>query len=452
MTDTSESAPQLKRELSLLQATALNMIDMVGIGPFITIPFIIGAMHGPQCIFAWLLGAILAYCDGAVWSELGAGLPQAGGSYFFLKALYGKNKWGRLLSFLYTWQTIIQAPLVIASGAIGFAQYLSYLIPISSIEQKVVSGTLVLILMFLLYRKIDTIGKISVLLCSGVLLTLCWIIFGGLTHFNTGLAFTYPKDAFSFSTVFFAGLGAASVKTVYSYLGYYNVCHLGGEIKDPQKNIPRSIFISISGVAIIYLLMQLCVLGVVPWQEASRSNFIVSTFIEKIYGPTAADIATILILWIAFASLFAVMLGYSRVPYAAAIDGNFFSIFAKLHPKKNFPYVSLIALGSVAFVFSLLFRLSTVITAIIAMRIVVQFLGQAFGVLFIRKKDFPRPWKMYLYPLPVIISIFVWLFIFLSTGKEFMLSGLILIALGVVAFLIKSYWQNEWPVKKQTYS
>jgi fructoselysine transporter len=450
LTDISESNPEMKRELGLLQATALNMIDMVGIGPFVVIPFIIGAMKGPQCIIAWIVGALLAYCDGTIWSELGAALPKAGGSYFFLKELYGENKWGRLMSFLYTWQTIIQAPLVIASGAIGFAQYLSYLIPISGIEQKAVSGVLVLVLMFLLYRKINTIGKISVLLWSGVLITLGWMIFGGLTHFNTHLAFSYPKEAFTFSTLFFAGLGAASVKTVYSYLGYYNVCHLGGEIRNPQKNIPRSIFISISGIAVIYILLQLSVLGVMPWQEASRSNFIVSTFIERIYGHNAADIATILILWIAFASLFAVMLGYSRIPYAAAIDGNFFTVFAKLHPKKNFPYISLLTLGSTAFVFSLLFKLSTVITAIIAMRIVVQFLGQAFGLLFFRKKDFPHPWKMYLYPLPVIISIVIWLFIFLSTGKEFMFSGLILISLGIVIFLFKAYLQNEWPLQRET--
>ncbi len=450
MTDISESKPAMKRELGLLQATAINMIDMVGIGPFITIPFIISAMQGPQCIIAWLLGALLAYCDGTVWSELGAALPQAGGSYYFLKELYGKNKCGRLLSFLYTWQTIIQAPLVIASGVIGFAKYLSYLVPITSVEQKAISGALVLVIMFLLYRKINTIGKISVLLWSGTLLTLGWIIFGGLTHLNTHLAFTYPENAFTFSTVFFAGLGAASVKTVYSYLGYYNVCHLGAEISNPQKNIPRSIFISIGGIAVIYILMQLCVLGVVPWQEAGHSDFIISTFIERIYGHSAANVATLLILWIAFASLFAVMLGYSRIPYAAAVDGNFFAVFAKLHPTKNFPYISLLILGCTAFVFSLLFNnyLKEVITAILALRILVQFLSQTVGILFFRKKKFPRPWKMYFYPYPAVISTVVWIFIFVS-AKEFALYSLGIMSLGIIVYLIKSYLQNEWPLQRQ---
>ena len=125
---------------------------------------------------------------------------------------------------------------------------------------------------------------------------------GGATHFNPKLAFDFPKDAFSFSWIFFAALGNASVKTIYTYLGYYNVCHLGGEIKEPEVNIPRSIFISIAGVAILYLLMQISILGVVDWRAARYSQFIVSTFVETIYGHAAATFATVLILWIAFSS------------------------------------------------------------------------------------------------------------------------------------------------------
>src|ERR1700759_1702115 len=149
---------KLVRGLGLGQSVAINMIDMVGIGPFITIAFLIEAMNVPQCILAWLLGALLAYADGSVWAELGAKWPEAGGSYSFLQNLYGKQKWGRLMSFLYVWQTSIQAPLVIASGAIGFSQYLTYLIPLTSVEQKIVSGGLVILISVLLYRKITAIG------------------------------------------------------------------------------------------------------------------------------------------------------------------------------------------------------------------------------------------------------------------------------------------------------
>ncbi|MDR3668965.1 MAG: amino acid permease, partial [Ignavibacteriaceae bacterium] len=233
---------KLERGLGLKEASALNMIDMVGIGPFIVIPIVIQEMNGPQCMLAWIAGAMLAAIDGFIWAELGAAMPKAGGSYFFLKEIYGKETWGKLMSFLFIWQTIIQAPLVVASGSIGFSQYLTYLIPLSPIMQKAVSGLLVLILIFLLYRKITTVGKISLFLWIGVFGTIVWLIVGGVTHFNPKLAFDFPKEAFNFSWLFFAGLGNATVKTIYTYLGYYNVCHLGAEIKEPEVNIPRSIF------------------------------------------------------------------------------------------------------------------------------------------------------------------------------------------------------------------
>jgi fructoselysine transporter len=442
-----DNKPALVRGLGLKEATAINMIDMVGIGPFITIPFIIQAMNGPQCILAWMLGALLAFSDGFVWAELGAAMPEAGGSYIFLKEIYGPKKWGRLFSFLYIWQTSIQAPLVIASGAIGFSLYLGYLVPMDPFLQKVVSGSLVIFLTFLLYRKINDIGKISMLLWTGVIATIAWMIYGGLTHFDSNLAFAYPENAFDFSMVFWAGLGAASVKTIYSFLGYYNVCHLGAEIKNPQINIPRSIFISIAGITVLYLLMQISVLGVIPWQEAKNSTFIVSTFFEKIYGKGAAMVATGLILWIAVASLFSVMLGYSRVPYAAAVDGNYFSVFSKVHPEKKIPHFSLLILGGTAFVFSLLFKLKDVITAIIVMRILVQFIGQSVGVIYLRQKNrnLHLPFKMWFYPLPAVTGIVIWLFIFFSSDFPFIAGALGVIFLGVIIFLARSKKEGSWP-------
>ncbi|MES2620051.1 MAG: amino acid permease [Bacteroidota bacterium] len=429
----------LIRGLSLRQAVAINTIDMVGIGPFITIPFIIGAMNGPQCILAWVLGAVLSFADGSVWAELGAKWPMAGGSYNFLQNLYGKKKWGRLLSFLYIWQTIIQAPLVVASGAIGFAQYLTFLVPLSAFEQKAVSGGLVILITVLLYRKITEIGKISVLMGMIVGGTILWLIVSAVPHFKPALAFTYAPGAFDLTPVFFFGLGQASIKTVYSFLGYYNVCHLGGEIKDPERNIPRSIFISIAIIAVLYLLMQVAILGVIPWQEAKDSPFIVSLYFERIYGHATAQIATGLVLFIAISSLFAVLLGYSRVPYAAAADGNFFSVFAKLHPSKHFPHVSLLVLAGMAFVFSLLFKMKEVITAIIIMRIIVQFIGQAVGIILYhqKKKQENFPYRMWLYPLPAVAGILVWAFIFFSAEWIYIAGAVAVIAVGWLVYVLK---------------
>ncbi len=442
----------LKRKIGLFQGTTLNMIDMVGIGPFVTLPIVIGYLGG-MYVYAWIAGALLSLVDAMIWSELGAAFPLAGGSFNFLSEAYGKHKAGKLMSFLYVWQTIIQAPLVAASAAIGFSAYLLFLIPDLAVwQQKLVSGSVIVLITILLYRKIESIGKIGVLLWIGVLLTLGWIIFGGIAHGNMLNTMKDSLNSFHVETLMSFVFGQACVKTVYSYLGYYNVCHLGSEINNPQRNIPRSMFLSVAGIAILYLLMNWSVSSVIPWQEIkvwqdnNTNNFVVSVFIERLYGHTAANIATIMILWVALASLFAVLLGYSRVPYAAAVNGSFFKVFAKLHPTKNFPYVSLLVLSAIAFVFSLLFRMGEVISGILAMRIVVQFIGQAVGLsLLHRKKQTDFPYKMPLYPLPIILAILMWLFVFYATGLTVIVSFLIVLTSGVAVFLVKSHFNREWP-------
>lgn len=451
-------APKLQRSLGLFQSTVLNMIDMVGIGPFLTLPMVIG-LAGSQFLYAWLAGAFLSLVDAMIWSELGASYPLAGGSYNFLKEAYGRNGPGKMISFLYVWQTIIQAPLVAASAAIGFSKYLTYLVHLNEWQQKAVSGTVIIFVTFLLYRKIDNIGKIGVLLWSGVLLIMGWIIFGGIT---SGHFFDPVKEAansFDWEQILSFFFGQACVKTVYSYLGYYNVCHLGGEINNPGKNIPRSMFISIFGIAILYLAMNMSVTSIpqTSWQKIIATSvngenpYIISTFIKTLYGSVAANIATVLVLWVALASLFAVMLGYSRVPYAAAVDGAFFKIFAKLHSTKNFPYVSLLFLAVLAFLFSLLFRMGQVIDAILAMRILLQFIGQAIGVVLlrIRKGTGHLPYKMPLYPLPVILAVFLWILIFISTGKKVIGYFSLVFGCGIIVYLTHSSLKKQWPFHKK---
>lgn len=428
----------LKRKISLVQATAINMIDMVGIGPFVVMPLVVSYFHSGLFLWAWIFGAAVAFIDGMIWSELGAKYPLAGGTYNFHRIAFGE-KGGRLMSFLFVWQTSIQAPLVVASGAIGFAQYLSYLVDLSFWEQKAVSGGLVILVFLLLYRKIETIGKISVVLGTIVILTILWIIISGLSHQQHAVHLMPVTGESFFNKDFIAAIGLGSVQTVYAYLGYYNVCHLGGEIKNPGTNIPRSIFISIAGIALLYLLMNLSVMSVMPWQSVKESDkFLVSSFMENLFGGNAAALVTTLILCIALSSLFAVVLGYSRVPYAAAVDGNFFKVFSKLHPTKDFPHISLLVLCAIGFLFSLIFKLGDAIKAILAMRILVQFIGQAVGVVLLRKRFGKKelPFKMWLFPIPVILSIAVWIFLFVSTGK-FALYGSFVAIAGVAIYFLK---------------
>lgn len=431
------SLPQTNRKINLLQATAINMIDMVGIGPFVVMPFVVAQFDNGLFIWAWIFGAFTAFVDGMIWSELGAKYPLAGGTYNFHRIAYGE-KGGKMMSFLFVWQTSIQAPLVVASAAIGFAQYLTYIVDLGVWQQKIVSSGLIIFVFILLYRKIETIGKISVAFGSIVILTILWIIIAGLSHQQQSIKFLPTGNESFFTVAFWSAVAYGSIKSVYSYLGYYNVCHLGGEIKRPELNIPRSIFISIAGIALLYLLMNVAVMGVVPWQSVREDDkYLVSTFMEQLYGHQAGVIVTVLILCVAMSSLFAVVLGYSRIPYAAALDGNFFKIFGRLHPTKSFPYVSLLVLCASGLIFSLFMKLTDVITAILAMRIVVQFIGQAIGVILLRRRPGRErfPFKMWLYPLPVVVSIVIW--IFLLYHNAFALYGGIIAAAGVGVYMLK---------------
>jgi amino acid transporter len=445
--------PHLERRFTLLSATALNMTNMMGAGPFITIPLLMTALGGPQAMLGWLVALVIVICDGMVWSELGAAMPGSGGSFHYLREAFGRAKLGRLMGFLFVWQFVLSGPLEIASGYIGFAQYASFLWSGLTRSWVIVLVTVVgIINIALLYRRIQSIAKITVSLWIGTLITVFAVIVTGATHFNPHLAFDFPPGAFNFSLGFFLGLGAATRIGIYDYLGYYDICYIGEEVQNPGRVIPRSILISTVAVALIYIGVNFSIIGVVPWREFvpadkfPASNFIVSVFMQKVYGGTVATIFTLLVLWTAFGSVFALLLGYSRIPYAAAESGYFFRVFGKLHPTKDFPYVSLIVLGVLSIVAGF-FSLGTVIDALIVTRIVVQFMGQIVGLILLRRNapNMERPYRMWLYPIPAIVAMLGWIFVFATTQINVIFFGVGVLALGFVAFLIWSWRKQSWP-------
>ena len=452
-TEPEQKDTHLLRRFGLLQATALNMSNMIGVGPFITIPLLMSALGGPQAMLGWLVAVLIAIPDGMVWSELGASMPGSGGSYLYLREAYGREKFGRLLAFLFIWQFILSGPLEIASGYIGFARYTGYIWQgITSRQTFLVAATIGVVNIVLLYRRITSIGKITVSLWIGTLLTTLVVIVTGVMHFSAARAFDFPPHAFSFSLGFLFGLGAASRIGVYDYLGYYDVCYIGDEVKDPGRTIPRSIIISVIGVAIIYFAINLSIIGVVSWRDFvpagdhPESGFIVSVMMERIWGPKFAVIFTAMVLWTAFGSVFALLLGYSRIPYAAALDGYFFKVFGRLHPTKRFPYVAVIVLGLISIICSF-FSLDIVIDALITTRILVQFIGQIFALTLLRRNqpNMVRPYRMWLYPVPSIIALAGWVFIFSTADKMVILLGLGTLGLGAIFFLIWSWRSQRWP-------
>jgi len=414
------------------------MSNMVGIGPFITIPLILATMGGPQCMLGWVIGAGLALCDGLVWSELAAAMPGTGGTYLYLSKAFEQTRLGVLLPFLFIWQFIFSGPLEIASGLIGFTQYIGYFWRgMSPMQVRMVSTAVGIATIVLLYRRITDVGKLTVVLWIGMLLTVLWVIVAGIANFNPKVAFDFPPGAFKFSTGFFTGLGSAMLIAMYDYLGYYDICYVGGEVKNPQRVIPRSIIYSVLAVAAIYTLTNFSIIAVVPWRDAMKSTFIGADFAEKLYGTRAASVVTVLVLWTAFSSVFALLLGYSRIPYAAAVNGHFFKVFARLHPTGHFPNVSLLVMGILSIVASF-WTLDAVISALITSRIIIQFVGQIVALHRLHKY-WPQdslPFRMWLYPVPSIIALLGWAYIFVTSGWVYVAFGLLTLLLGVAVYFV----------------
>ncbi|WP_330178851.1 APC family permease [Nocardia sp. NBC_01503] len=459
---------RLPRRIGLFQATAINMSQMVGIGPFVTIPLMVAAFGGPHAVIGFLAGAILALVDGLVWAELGAAMPGAGGTYVYLKQAF-QYRSGRLMPFLFVWTAMLFIPLIMSTGVQGLVQYLTYLWPsMSDTQGDIVGVAVVALVIVLLWRRVDSIGRITVVMWSVMIISVAAVILASFTHFHASMAFDWPDNAIDpGSNTFWLGFASGLTIGIYDYLGYNTSAYLGGELKEPGRVLPRSIIFAIIGVMSIYLLMQIGVLGVTNWKDmldpdnvASRS--VASAVLETTMGKGAAQVVTGLILITAFASVFTGLLGGSRVPFDAAHDRVFFKAFGRLHPKHQFPVLGLIAMGVVTAGGFLLARhigtsaahppLTVLISLLTTVMVIVQALAQIAAVVVLRRRqpDLVRPYKMFLYPLPAIAAAIGWLVIYgyadkSNPGVHPIEWSIAWVGLGVIAFLIWARAEGVWP-------
>jgi len=446
------------RSIRLPTAIAINMTQMCGIGPFITIPLMVVAFGGPQAILGWIAGAILALADGLIWAELGAAMPGAGGTYLYLREAF-QYRTGRLMPFIFSWTAILFIPLIMSTGVIGLVQYLGYLWPnMNWWEIHLVSLIVVGVVLFALYRRIESIGYLTVILFGIMLLSIGAVIVASFTHFTPGLAFTYPPNAFTLNGAFFAGLGAGLIIGIYDYLGYNTTAYMGAEIRNPGRVIPWSIIVSVLGIMVLYLALNIGVMGVVPWQIVAKSSSIASLVLEQVWGKGVSSVVTVLIIITAFASVFAGLLGGSRVPYNAARDGVFLRQFGKLHPRYHFPHIALIVMCVITAIGSF-FNLGIVIAMLTAVIVIVQAVGQVAALTILRRRqpNLRRPYRMWLYPLPSIIALAGWVYVFVASGlsgTQFILpiwtNPMILaigwVVLGIIAYLFWArYVEHTWP-------
>jgi amino acid transporter len=449
------------RRIGLFQATAINMSQMCGIGPFVTIPLMVAAFGGPQAVIGFIAGALLALTDGLIWAELGAAMPGSGGSYVYLRQAF-QYRTGRLMPFLFVWTAMLFIPLIMSTGVVGFVQYLGYLAPdMSKTTGDLVGLGMVALVVLLLWRGIEHIARITAVMWAVMITSVLLVIVAAATDFSADLAFTYPAHAFELSgSHFWIGFAAGLTIGIYDYLGYNTTAYMGAEIKDPGRVLPRSIIYSILGIMVIYLLLQIGTLGVIDWHRMKDPGDIASTSVasavmEETWGKGAADTVTVLILITAFASVFTGLLGGSRVPYDAARERVFFRPYAKLHPKHRFPMLGLATMGVITAIGFLIGRhtdLATLIQLLTTVMVIVQALAQVVALSVLRKRQpgLRRPYKMWLYPVPSFLALVGWLTIYgyadkNSPGRHPIEWSLAWLALGLVAFVVWSRLEKVWP-------
>jgi amino acid transporter len=458
----------LQQRIGLRSAVTLNMLEMIGVGPFITLPLVIAAAGFKLSVWAWVLGAALAVADGLVWAELGAAFPRAGGSYAFLREIYGPAGAGNWLSFLYVWQVSFTAPLSIASGCIGLSSFLGVFwpgidgAPITVLPwlhySSLTAAGACLLVTWLLYRRLSIVTGMAWVLFAGVMAAIAGVIVSGFAHASAMGGWHMPvAPALSAVTGLRAAaseLAQGTLLATYCYWGYYNICFLGSEVKQPEKTIPRAVLLSVMFVSAFYVAMNLAVLpslGVSASHSADSAVVrvqLVADIARSAFGGWAGYAIAGLVVWTAFASIFSLLLGYSRVPYAAARDGNYFRFLAAVHPKHGIPHRSLIALGVVAAVFSFL-TLTQVITLLVITRILLQFFLQQAGVMLLRvqRPELARPFKMPLYPLPPLLAMAG--FVFIVMNRVHALQGLAVAAgiavSGTAIYLFRAKKLREWP-------
>jgi amino acid transporter len=443
--------PTLERKIGPLQATAINMTQMCGIGPFVTIPAMVATIGGPEAMFGWIIGAIVALADGLIWAELGAAMPGAGGTYIYLREAF-QYRTGRLMPFLFVWSAVLFIPLIMSTGIIGLVQYLGYLIPGVADESgnttlgKVIGVGITLLIMVALFRKIGQIGKLTTVLFVVMLVAVITTIVAAFTHFSGAQAFAFTPGAFGAHGTFWAGLGAGLIIAIYDYLGYNTTAYLGAEMRDPGRTIPRSIVFSIFGIMSLYFLLQIGVLGSVPLEQLKTATSVASTVLAQAWGTGTAQVITALIVVAAIGSVFAGLLGGSRVPFEAARDKVFLPVFGELHPKLKLPTAGVITMGVITMIGSL-FTLTTIINAAVATLVIIQSLAQVAAIVVLRRRqpNLPRPYRQWLYPVPTIIALIGWVYIYISASWLSIGLSLCWMLIGVIAYLIYARAEHTWP-------
>ncbi|NOT07907.1 MAG: amino acid permease [Gemmatimonadales bacterium] len=405
--DTTQTGPPgddgLRPELGLLDATMINVGTMVASSIFI-VPATIAASFTASfpTLLVWVVGAAVSLCGALCIAELGAAMPKAGGQYVYLQRAFGP-----LSGFMYGWgSSVIINPASIAAIAVGFATYLGFFLPLSGLGIKLVAAGSVMLLTLIncgglrvgaLTQDVFTLIKIAAV---AVLVLLCFALPGGSAANIQPLWPTEPVGSLV------GPFGVAMIAVLFAYDGWIEITYVGSELKNPARDMPRSILLSTVLVSILYVGVSAGVLYVLGQSETAKSSLVAADAMRVVLGPIGASLITVAVLISTLGSNNGIIFTAARIPYAMAREGQFFPWAARLHPTRHTPNTALLVQG----VWAALLALSGTFNQLLTYVVFVSFLFYAMScaaVIVLRRREpgLDRPYRAWGYPVTPIVFI-----------------------------------------------
>ena len=429
---------QLKRRLNLFDATLLVIGNVVGAGIFTTSGFLAGELPQPLFFIAiWVIGGLLTLCGALTYAEMAGMFPRSGGDYQFLKEAYGPGA-GFLLGWVSFW---VITPGSIAALSIALVSYVKGFILLSHpLSEKLLAVAIISFLSFINYRGVRLSGTVQDIFTLGNLFIVFAIVLGGLALGNGNWQnFTFASSAsLPFSKLF----GPAMIAVIFTYSGWFASAYIGGEVKNPERNLPFSLLLGTIIITLLYTIINLVYLYALPVSLLKDAVNVAQLAAETLFNPRVAQAVSISIILAISGSINATILGGTRICYAMAEDNIFWSPLKRLHPKYGTPYFSILSQMILACILVLLGTFGQLLSCVVFVMLLSSIAtGIAHFILRLRKPELPRPYHTWGYPVVpfLFICIYAWIAIHIACSKPLTsIAGLIITISGLPFFCIWS--------------
>lgn len=431
----SQDKNELKREMGLFSSVCVLVGCVIGSGIFTTpgkIAASAGAI-GPNML-AWVIAGFSGVLCALVYAELAPAMPKAGGAYVYIDEAFGHGA-----SFMYGWSMVFGGLLpVIAMMATAFASNFAVLFPSLGLDvtgQRIVATVLIVFLATVnvfgvkggsVVQNIFTVAKVTVLVV---------VIVGGLCNLKAENFTTTTTE-----TVQWGNSISAAVPALTAFGGYYTLSYMSGEIKNPKRTLPLATIIGMGVVIIINMLLTVACVGSVGFANLAGSATPVSDAAKVVFGNVGGTLITLGAMISIFGSTNGSLMGMPRVAYSMAENHMMFPFFAKLHPKYQTPYVTIIIMAVVAVglvwtgSFMTLLMMGTFVSRLCEVAV-------SLSLIVLRKKkpELERPFKMWGYPITTILAAVITFILVCNVDKQQILWGILLMATSIPAYLIFRY-------------